>query len=151
MVRFMEARDIDEVLSMLAAEYSEMPGPLSALQLNATKLRDVLEQSLGPNDDHILVSDVDDALRGLLWFTVGEFLPWTSDVVAIDEVVYVKPAYRGTYTAASLGKHYTRIAREMGAVAAYLSAGSGICDAQACAFYEALGYKPSSQQTMRIL
>ena len=149
MIRHMQAGDIDEVLAMFLAEYEEMPGPLAAITLNLERARAVIESSLEGGDDHLIVSDMEGELRGLLWFVVGDFIPWSSDVVAIDQVVYVKPAYRGTYTGAALAKHYTRLAHEMGARAAYLSAGSGINDEGAAALYHALGYQPAGKQMMR--
>lgn len=151
MVRFARITDIPELLRMIAAEHEEMAGPLAGLDLNLSRTREVLKASMRAADDHVLVSEVDNEIRGLLWFVVGAFVPWSGDVVAVDQVVYVKPAHRGSYTAAALARRYTREAAAMGAKAAYLSTSSGINEDATCAFYQAVGYRPSGQQTMRTL
>lgn len=151
MVRFARLTDIPELLRMIAAEHAEMASPLTRIRLDLSRTREVLKASMRADDDHVLISESDGQIRGMLWFAVGRFVPWSSDVVAVDQVVYVKPEHRGSFTGAALARRYTREAAAMGAQAAYLSTSSGISEEATCAFYEAVGYMPLGKQMMRIL
>lgn len=151
MIRRARLTDIPELLRMIAAEHEELQGPLAGLGLDLSRTREVLKASMRADDDHVLVSEVDGEIRGLLWFVVGDFVPWSSDVVAVDQVVYVKPQYRGSFTAAALVRRYTALARELGAAAAYLSTSSGINEEATVGFYQSSGYQPVGRQMMRVL
>ena len=94
------------------------------------------------SDLHLFILSItgDGKVAGMLWATCSPFQMWSSDWIATDQIVYVKPDYRGTSHGMALIKHYERWAKELGASEVRLSIASGIHEDKTGELYKKIGY-----------
>jgi len=98
----------------------------------------------------VLISDSNEIV-GFLWGVCGKSLPWTHELIALDQIVYVLPEYRGSFGSVKLIKAYEAWALDQGASEVRLSVASGIHEDRTAGFYNKLGYTHLGSQQRRNL
>lgn len=136
----------------LAEMYSEEAGDYLALEhdpdLAVARLIDAIQ------DDRqlfLMAFNSKGHAVGMLWAACAPILPWSLAVIAVDTVVYVDPAYRGTRHGLELIRYYEAWAEERGAREIRLSVGSGIHEEKTGKLYSKLGYEHLGTQYRRKL
>lgn len=85
-----------------------------------------------------LVSVYEGKVVGFLW-AILTTLPWSRTPIALDNILYVSPDYRGKQ-GMYLIRAYEKWAQECGAVEVNVSIASGITNERTESLYERLGY-----------
>jgi len=86
---------------------------------------------------------------GMLWAVCAPILPWTPAPIAMDQIVYVLPEYRGTSHGIKLIRHYEQWAEDKGAVEIRLSIASGVHEHRTGKLYQKIGYSHLGSQYRR--
>ncbi len=128
-------------LNQLAEAYAEEVGEHSGLEYSPEKAMRVAMLGLSSPEMVLLVYVKGGEIQGFIWACMGPYMFWSDDSVAMDQILYVKPEYRGTLAGVALIKAYMRWAKEGGAKEARISCGSGIHEERTNALYERLGFQ----------
>lgn len=128
-------------LNELAQEYAKEVGEHSDLDYDVDKAMQMASYSLHSHDFLLLVYVRGGEIVGFIWACAGPFMLWSSDIVAMDNILYVKPEHRGSLAGVSLIRAYLKWAKAAGAKEARISCGSGIHEERTNALYERLGFQ----------
>lgn len=99
---------------------------------------------LHPNYN-IFVAVHEGEVVGFLWGSVSP-MPWSPALIAIDNILYIKPEHRGRILGVRLIKAYEEWAIGMGAKQVSISIASGLNEDKTCKLYERLGYHSVGRQ-----
>jgi len=105
------------------------------------------------DDRHLFILSVNTKgeVIGMLWAVCVAALPWSPSKVAMDQIVYLLPEYRGTRYGLELLLSYDRWAEENDAAEIRLSIASGLHENKTGKLYEKLGYSYLGSQYRRKL
>jgi len=98
-------------------------------------------QAIADPESCVLVAVKGTELIGFLYAVSTTFF-WSRTPVAIDQLLYITPEYRGVAQGVALIRTYEEWCREKGIAEARLSIASGITEDQTRKLYLALGYEP---------
>lgn len=124
----------------MAEDYAREVGKHSEITYSTEKAMQSAMSSLFSPSLTLKVCVLEGKMVGFIWACVGPLFIWSEDIVAMDQILYVKPEYRGTRAGVSLIKAYLSWAKDMGAKEARISCGSGIHEERTNALYEKLGF-----------
>lgn len=94
-----------------------------------------------PNYLFIVTTNAEGESVGFLWAVCAPILPWSPALVAMDQIVYVRPEYRGSRHGLKLIARYQEWAEEQGAIETRLSIASGVHEDQTGRLYQKLGFE----------
>lgn len=148
-----EATDFDALSILSLAElYMEEAGTYAGLTYSPElTVGNVMLANRDPNQLFLLSVNSKGEAVGLLWALCLAAIPWSPDKIALDQIVYVKPEYRGTKHALGLIRYYEKWAEEVGAAELRLSIASGVHEEKTGKLYSKLGYSHLGSQYRRKL
>lgn len=135
-----QANELDILkLAQLAEAYSKEVNHHDNLEFDMEYAMMSVVTSFMHPEHCFFVAVVNGEIIGFLWGLVTP-LPWSPALIAIDNVLYVKPESRGTAHGARLIRKYEQWAKSRGAKQISISIASGITDEATCNLYKILGY-----------
>ena len=151
MIREATAFDALTVLC-LAESYLEEAGEYAGLSYDSSlAIGNMMLATKDPNQLFILSLNSEKEVVGMLWAVCVAALPWSPEKVALDQIVYVSPEYRGTRHGLDLLRAYEDWAEEEGASEIRLSIASGVHETKTSKLYQKLGYSHLGSQYRRKL
>lgn len=142
-IRKAEIADVPALLVMCASMHQESPR-YRRMAFSEQKVSGLVEQLIaGRLPGGVLVAEAGGQLVGVLAFVVTEHF-FTTDKIAADLGVYVKPEHRGTPAFARLVRAFEQAAGEQGVVEKTLGVSTGIHTEQTAGALERLGYERCS-------
>lgn len=145
MIRPARTWDLLRLIGMGEA-YAEEVGAYAGLTYDSSVAAlNCLNAIQSPNQC-VLVSSEKGVIHGFIWGLIAPILPWSQDLIAIDQILYVDPEYRGKIYGRDLVRAYYDWASENGAKEVRISVGSGIHHDRTENFYEKLGYTKVGSQ-----
>lgn len=148
-----EANTLDGLVALsLGEKYIKEAGEYAGLPYDPQHaVTNMMNAVFDDNQLFILsINDKGDAV-GMLWAVCAPILPWTKAKIAIDQIVYVMPEYRGTKHGLALLSAYEKWAESKGAVETRLSIASGVHEDKTGRLYNKLGYSHLGSQYRRKL
>ena len=137
-LREIENKDLPMLIDMGAQMHKE--SGYSVIQYSREKIQGIFANAIILSDVLGLASEDDEGIYGLMLAAVSEH--WCStDRVAYDLALYVKPERRGGMAAIRMIRYYVRWAQERGAKMISLGTSTGINSERVSKLYERLGFK----------
>lgn len=139
MIRPADLTDLPALLDIGEAMATESPR-FFRMRFNRTQLADNLKKLIAEDWGFVHVCDGE---RGITGVMVAAITPhwFSSDLIASDLALFVRPEARGTMTAARLIKAYTTWARERGATLLQAGVTTGVHTEETARLYEHMGYR----------
>jgi GNAT superfamily N-acetyltransferase len=135
-----QANELDILaLAKLAKDYAEEANHHDSLEFDMQYAMMSVATSFMHPDHCFLVAVQEGKLVGFLWGLVTP-LPWSPALIAIDNVLYIKPELRGKAHGVRLIRKYEQWAEGRGAKQVSISIASGITEDATCNLYRKLGY-----------
>lgn len=144
------ATELDAMPCLVLAErYMEEAGEYSGLSFDPDTAVSNMLGSVNRPDHLFLVAVSGREVVGMLWAVCSIVVPWSSDLVALDQILYVVPELRGSHVGIRLLNEYVIWAESLGAKEIRLSVASGVHEEKTGRLYNKLGYSHLGSQYRR--
>lgn len=138
MIRLATELDIPR-LAILAQEYAHEGKDYDSFPFDLGVTLSSLAMAFTLESHCIFVAIHDNQIVGAMWGCVNQ-VPWSTAIMATDNILYVTPERRGYADGVRLLRHYEHWAKAKGASVASISVASGITMQATGKLYERVGY-----------
>jgi len=138
MIRKMCELDIPQI-ALMGLAYSKETDTHDSFDYDLDTVMLQLSLAVVDPNAQILVAIKDNTVIGFIWGVITH-LPWSTEVIALDNILYIVPCCRGEIHGIRLIRAYESWAESKNATQVSISIASGITEDRTCNIYKRLGY-----------
>lgn len=145
-----EAVELDAIVALkMARDYVQETQEYVGIDYDPEYAVGMMMKAVQDPRQLFLISSSGPEVTGMLWGVCAPLLPWSPECIALDQIVYVRPEFRGTRHGLGLISAFDEWAVSKGAIEVRLSVASGIHEEKTGRLYRKLGYDHLGSQYRR--